>query len=179
MIAGSVGGMKITTPMHYYSQWDNALYPGGSCNLTCAAMVLKTLGLKGPAMGHGRLPDNLLAYADKHGIDRHTLEGIDKILETFGARDRSSYTTSPAALKAHLKKGKMAIVHGNFTPSGHIIALHGVDEKAGKYLANDPAGRWNNGYHDYSSGEDVWYDSAWLMRMIAPDGVVWAHLINE
>ncbi len=170
--------MKISTPMRYLSQWDNQLYPGGSCNLTCAAMVLATLGLPGPKMGYARLADNLLAYADKHGIDRHTLEGIDKILETFGAKDRSSYTTSPAALKAHIKAGKLAIVHGNFTGSGHIVAVRGLDEEAGKWQCNDPAGRWNNGYHDYSSGDGVWYDSKWFMPMIAPDGVIWAHLIN-
>lgn len=170
--------MKITTPMRHLSQWDNQLYPGGSCNLTCAAMVLATLGLPGPKMGYARLADNLLAWADANGVDRHTIEGIDYTLEKFGAKDRSSYTTKMSELKAHIKAGKLAIVHGNFTPSGHIVAVRGLDEEAGKWLINDPAGRWNNGYRDNSSGEAVWYDSAWFTKMIAPDGVVWAHLIN-
>lgn len=170
--------MKKISRMVHFSQWDNKLYPGGSCNLTCVAMALATYGLKGPNMGYARLADNLLAYADKHGLDRHKLEDMDKIAETFGLKDHSSYCTSWSALKDHIKQGKLAIVHGNFTPSGHIIAVHGVDEEGGKWLCNDPAGIWNNGYRDYSSGEDVWYDSAWLKKMIAPDGVVWAHLLS-
>lgn len=171
--------MKVTIEAPYYLQWDNKLYPGGSCNLTCLAMALKKYGLKGPAMGYARLPDNLLAYADKHGIDRHTVEGIDKISEAFGLKDKSSYTTSFDELKKHIKAGKLAIVHGNFTPSGHIVLVRGLDEEAGKWFVNDPAGHWDNGYRDYSSGEGVWYDGAWFRKMIAPDGVIWAHLISK
>lgn len=171
--------MKITVPCHYYLQWDNKLYPGGSCNLTCAAMVLKQLGMKGPKMGYDRLPDNLLAYADANNLDRHKLEDIDKVIETFGLKDRSSYTTSFDALKKHVKAGGLAIVHGNFTPSGHIVVVRGMDEEAGKWFVNDPAGHWNNGYRDYSSGEGVWYDGAWFRKMIAPDEVIWAHLISK
>lgn len=169
--------MKISNPCPHLSQWDNKLYPSGSCNLTCLAMAMKKYGLKGPAMGYDRLADNLLAYADKHGIDRHTVEGIDKISEAFGLKDKSSYSTSFDELKKHIKAGKVAIVHGNFTGSGHIVLVRGLDEEVGKWQCNDPAGVWDHGYHDYRSGEGVWYDGAWFRKMIAPDGVIWAHLL--
>lgn len=170
--------MVVTTPLPYYCQWDNQLWPGGSCNLTAAAMVLKKWNKPGPKMGYARLPDNLLAYADANGLDRHDLRAIDKIIETFGLKDASSYTTKWADLKAHIKQGYPAIVHGYFTPSGHIIAIHGVDEDKGRWLCNDPAGKWDNGYRDNVSGEDVWYDSAWLKQMINPDAELWAHLVQ-
>lgn len=172
--------MKVTIPCHYYLQWDNKLHPGGSCNITCAAMVLKTLGTVFPKFGYDRLPDNLMAWVESKGLDRHTLETIDAAIEAFGLKDKSSYTTKPAELKEHVKKGGLAIVHGNFTPSGHIIVLRGVDEENGKWFINDPAGVWTStGYDSYSSGEGRWVESKWLWDMIAPDGVVWAHLIRK
>lgn len=170
--------MKISIPVPYFYQWDNRLYPGGSCNLTCVAMALAKYGLKGPNLGHARLPDNLLAYADANRLDRHTLEDIDRICEKFGLADKSSYTTSFAAIKAHIKAGKPVIVHGNFTSSGHIVLVRGIDEDKGLWQCNDPAGKWNNGYRDYSSGDGVWYQADWFRKMVAPDGVVWAHLLN-
>lgn len=170
--------MKVNNPLPYLCQFDNKLHPGGSCNLTSLAMVMLKYGLKGPNYGYNRLPDNLLAYADAHGIDRHTLEGIDKISEAFGLKDQSSYTTSLAVLKAHLKSGKIAIVHGEFTRSGHIMCVRGFDEERGLWFCNDPAGKWDNGYSGYTSGENVAYDSDWFVRCIAPDSKVWAHLLH-
>jgi hypothetical protein len=170
--------MKVTFPLPYFNQYDNKLYPGGSCNLTCVAMAMAKYGLPGPKMGYARLPDNLLAYADANKLSRHSLDDMDKIAERFGLKDHSSYCTSFADIKKHVKNGKPVIVHGVFTPSGHIVAIRGIDESKGLWHVNDPAGRWNNGYRDYSSGEGVWYQSEWFRKMIAPDGCVWAHLLN-
>ena len=38
---------KVELNVPYFCQWDNALYPGGSCNLTSAAMVLEYFGKGG------------------------------------------------------------------------------------------------------------------------------------
>lgn len=170
--------MKIEISMPYLSQWDNRKVPGGTCNLTSLAMCMLKYGIKGPNYGFPRLPDNLYAYCEEKKLDRHLPEDIDRVSTAFGLNDNLSRTSNFAAIKAHLFSKRPVIVHGWFTPSGHIIVLKGVDEEAGKWQAHDPAGKWNQGYWDGASGENVWYDSAWLRKMLGPDGDIWAHLMH-
>ena len=167
----------------YFCQWDNAFYPGGSCNLTSTAMVLEYFGKGGNVAGSDGLPDRLLRYCDDRGLDRHTLETIDYLLEKFGVSDRSGYNVTFDQIKAALQKGQPVIVHGVFTPSGHIVVVCGFDSDKGLWKVNDPAGRWDPVYHycgpKWQPGKGVWYDSAWFRAKAAPDGKVWAHLCSK
>lgn len=171
--------MKIQIPCPWLCQYDNKLYPGGSCNMTSVAMALEAYGcahnVKGP---HSRVADNLLQYCDDTGRDRHKLEVIDFVLEKFGVFDSSSYRYDLGDVKAHIKKGELVIVQGEFTPSGHILVVCGVDEEKGRWCCNDPAGYWPN-YSGQLSGDHVWYDSSWFRPHAAPDGKVWAHLLSR
>lgn len=162
----------------HLSQYDNLLQPNSTCNLTCAAMLLKWAGLKGPNYGYKRLPDNLTAYCEDKGLDRHTLETIDHVLEKFGLKDSSGYFGNFTSLKDHLRKGNPAIVHGYFTKSGHIIVVRGFDEAKGEWICNDPAGNALIGYGQ-SSGQAVRYPSAWFREKAAPDGNIWLHLVSK
>lgn len=160
----------------YFNQYDNKLYPGGSCNCTSMGMVLAWGGKKVPGP-YDRIPDNLLHYCDQNGLDRHSLTDLQKLVTHFGEHDAASFSYSFEEIKSHLDKGMPVVVQGNFTPSGHVIVVLGYDTDAGKWLCNDPAGKFPD--YGWTSGKAVWYDSAWFRAKAAPDGKVWAHLISK
>lgn len=179
--------MHIDISCPYHCQYDNTLYPGGSCNMTSAGMVLAHYG-KDPLVP-GSLPrvaDRLLKYCDDHGMDRHELGVIQAVLVKFGVSDSASFATSFDQLKAHLKGGNLAIVQGDFTHSGHVMVVRGFDTEKGVWYCNDPAG-WGepdgNGYFHYGGpnwrpGEDVPYPSSLWRAAAAPDGKIWCHLCS-
>lgn len=162
--------------LRYHCQYDNKLYPGGSCNMTAVSTALSFYGIS-------ITPDELLVYCDTHGWDRHELEVIDRMLELHGVSDKSSYRTTLAEVKAHILAGNPTIVHGMFTPSGHIVGVYGVDEEKGKWYCMDPAGKWDPTYHyggpNWKPGNGVWYGADWFRAKAAPDGYVWAHLLSK
>lgn len=173
--------MKYQVICPYLCQFDNKLYPGGSCNLTSLGMCLEHYGKKVPGP-YARISDNLLHYADQAGLDRHALPDIAKISKHFGLGDNAGYTDTFEQIKQHLVGGNLVIVQGNFTASGHIIVVRGFDTVAGTFCCNDPAGNYfaPNHYSNpgWESGENVWYPSQWFREKAAPDGKVWAHLLG-
>lgn len=165
-----------------YTQFDNELFPDGTCNTTSVAMVVDYFHygvVKGP---YARTADNLTYYCTQHKLDRHELAVLDQLLEKFGVSDESSFTTSMDELKAWLRSGKPAIVQGEFTDSGHIMVVLGYDEEKGVFICNDPAGTWRPVFHyggeGWTPGYGVEYPSAWFRAKAAPDGNVWAHLCS-
>ena len=173
--------MKHEFKIPYLCQYDNALYPGGSCNMTSLAMCLMYYGVKVTGR-FNRVSDNLLDYCDQHGLDRHELAVIDQVAEHFGVNDHSTYDGKWPDIKKHLKTNNPVIVHGYFTPGGHILVLCGVDEDKGRWKVNDPAGDWTapQKYRDPSrTGYGVWYPSAAFKQAAAPDGKVWCHFLSK
>lgn len=144
--------------------------------MTATASALSFYGIK-------VTPDELLRKCDSRGWDRHELETIDRIIESYGIKDESGYSYTMAQIKQHLKDGNPVIIHGMFTSSGHIVGVYGIDEEKGLWYVHDPAGKWDPDYHyggpNWKSGEGVWYGSAWFTSKAAPDGKCWAHLLNK
>ena len=179
---GSKEEMKVTLKAPYFCQFDNELYPGGSCNMTSVAMALGFYN-RFVAGSYARTPDRLLAYCDANGLDRHELPTIANVLREFGVADDASYTESIADVKRHLEGGNPVIIQGDFTPSGHVLLVLGFDEENSKWLVNDPAGDYEapNHYSEpgWRSGEAVWYPSEWFVPAAAPDGKIWAHLLSK
>ena len=169
--------MRVAISAPYFCQYDNVLYPGGSCNMTSLGMALAHYGSTVPGP-YPRIPDNLLDYCDQNGLDRHALEVIASVARHFGIADDASYTTSFDAIKQHLEGGNLVVVQGTFTPSGHVILVCGFDEGTRQWLCNDPAGHWPHYSNPgWEPGDQVWYDSDWFRAKAAPDGEVWAHLL--
>ena len=168
--------MRIQFPVPYFCQWDNLLHRSGSCNLTSAAMECNYFGVS-------TTPDELLQYADDHGLDRHSPYDIKYIMEKHGIKDQFSATSKWHDIKEHIKNKLPVILHGYFTPSGHIMVLHGIDEEKGLFLMNDPAGKWNqklNGsYNGWISGQDQWYNSRIVREVVGPDGDCWSHRCSK
>ena len=177
---------RFSTACPYLCQFDNDLYPGGSCNMTSLGMALLHYRLADGVPGAAaRVSDRLLQYCDDHGLDRHDLAVIRNLAVRFGLADNASFAHTFDEIKAHLSKGELVIIQGNFTPSGHVVVFCGLDTDRGEWCACDPAGDHTapNGYHNpgWRSGDHVWYPSEWVRACAAPDGdgKVWAHLLGR
>jgi hypothetical protein len=71
------------------------------------------------------------------GRYRHKPFGIKELIDiTHGFHDTSSENGTFAAVKVAIDAGHPVILHGSFTPSGHIIGVHGVDHAG--FLVTDP-----------------------------------------
>ena len=162
----------------YFYQYDNAINPGGSCQNTSMAMVLRFYGAS------DETPDRI---SQQYGTSQaQSVSGFQQVFDAEAAayglpwRDAGTTTGTLDQLHAQLAAGFPVVVHGYFTSSGHVIVLVGFDGDV--YWANDPAGEWNQVYMgggysgaDPSEGYYVTYDADAVDAAIAPDGWVWMH----
>ncbi len=133
----------IEVPCPWFPQRDNALSPGSTCNMTSTAMVLSAFGIVGD--GSGQLEDQLTRECRRRGIDFREASSIQAMVAWKGCKARFSTAATWPEVIRHLKGGGLCIMHGWFTPSGHIVVICGVDEQRKEWLVNDPAGEWANG----------------------------------
>ncbi len=107
-----------------------------------------------------RFPDELYQYCADHGLDRHDPYALAQVIQAYGYKDNFSKTASFEAIKEWLIQGNPVVVHGYFTPSGHIVVITGYNQKG--FVVNDPYGELmyspNNSYYDtYASGAGLTY----------------------
>lgn len=161
----------------YYDQNNNREAPGGSCNVTAIAMVLAYLGIpqKQPDM---RYPDELDAYCDQHGFDRHSPIDLAKVVDAYGCQDDFSYHSNWNLIKTWIASGLPVVVHTQLTRSGHVILLRGYDETG--VWVNDPNGIWTpDGYNESKSGENLHYSWELMYQTVSSDNQLWAHHITK
>lgn len=162
----------------YFYQYYNSNNPGGSCQNTSMAMILKYYGVSNIT------PDNISNYYGTSAAQ--TVTGWNSQFNSEAAywginkRASSTATGSVTQLRNELQAGRPVVVHGYFTGYGHVIVLTGFDGTY--YYANDPAGEWCQVYGDgscygYSStaGINIKYHKNALEGAVAPDGNVWMH----
>lgn len=164
----------------YFYQYNNSINPGGSCQNTSMAMVLKYYGAS------SETPDEISGY---YGTSQgQTVSGWQTVFNSEAAyfglnvRDAGTETGSVSQVRQLLAEGKPVVVHGYFTSYGHVITLVGFDGTY--YYAHDPAGKWSEvyGYGGYSGtnqteGKYVMYHKDNVDAAMAPDGNVWMHEI--
>jgi hypothetical protein len=156
-------------PIPYFYQYANSYNPGGSCQNTSVAMVLKRYGWNGT-------PDQIsnrfgTTYAQSPG---NLAQMFNTLAQEAGLSVRLTARTSGtvAGLRALLASGKPTIVHGYFTGYGHVLVALGYD--GSQYTVNDPAGRWaqswKGGYPygwNASIGKGIRYGRAAFEQAIA------------
>ena len=169
---GSVSGVP------YFYQYNNSINPGGSCQNTSIAMVIKFYG------GSTETPD---AISGLYGTSQaQSPAGLQQVFNSeatyFGlsVTDIAHTSGTFAGIHALIAAGKPVIVHGYFTGYGHVMVITGYNGSV--YTCNDPAGQWSGtyGYGGYSQanateGISITYNKTNFENAIGPDGTVWYH----
>lgn len=169
---GSVSGVP------YFYQYNNSINPGGSCQNTSIAMVIKFYG------GTTETPD---AISGLFGTSQaQSPAGLQQVFNSeatyFGlsVTDIAHTSGTFAGIHALIAAGKPVIVHGYFTGYGHVMVITGYNGSV--YTCNDPAGQWSGtyGYGGYSQanateGISITYNKTNFENAIGPDGTVWYH----
>lgn len=161
------------TDVPYFCQYDNAYRPGGSCQNTSAAMILRKYGW-------GGTPDTI---SNRFGTYMgQTPQGLANIFNTLASekglsvRAKAYSAASMSQMNSLLSSGSPVIVFGWFTRSGHVIVLKGYD--GSNYIANDPAGKWSQSYkggypYGASGGKGAKYGKYPMAEALVEGGTIW------
>jgi len=165
----------------YFYQYNNYINPGGSCQNTSIAMLLKFYGATTVT------PDDI---SDIYGTSQaQSVSGFNTVCNAvaqdynLGSGCVSTSTGSFQGLRNLLAQGKPVVVHGYFTNYGHVMIVTGYTSTT--YICNDPAGRWSQqyqygGYCQCSSteGKQIQYSKSAFEQAIGPDNTLWYHYFN-
>lgn len=171
--------VKLTVP--YFDQLDNSENPYGSCNVTSVSMCLAYLGAT-RKNANKRFPDELQDYCAANGLDRHEPDALAKIIQSYGYKDTFKTTASFEDVKGWLIQGNPVVVHGYFTPSGHVVAIIGYTPQG--FIVNDPYGELmyappNSYYNIYASGAGLLYSYSLIYNTSCTDNQFWVHFISR
>ncbi|MFO0624412.1 MAG: C39 family peptidase [Polyangiales bacterium] len=160
------------TPYRY--QYANAYDPAGTCGITSASMVLGHHGVTvSPDQLHQRFG---VAQGQSPG-------GLVGLYRAYGLHGVSTYSGTFEQLRRFIDDGLPVVVHGDFTPSGHIVVVVGYD--ADGFIVHDPSGRWDGAVRGSyagrtpTNGRFVRYARAALDRVIGPSGRIWRSVASR
>lgn len=164
--------MLSGTPYRY--QYANVNQPSATCGVTSAAMVLGHYGV-------GVSPDQLYA---RFGLAQgQSPGGLAAIYRAYGLHATSTYEGTFEQIRRHIDAGRPVVMHGDFTPSGHIVVVVGYDRD--HLIVNDPSGRWNGvlrgGYsaRTATNGRGARYSLLALDRVVGPSGHIWMSVASR
>lgn len=168
----------IVLDVPYLNQRDNKYEPSSTCNVTCVAMILKYFD-KEPSINKGLQLEDLLYEKLREAGKQKTLHShLSELINEFGINNNFTTTARIEDVKNHIKKGFPVIISGNFTRSGHIIVVSGLDSRG--LIINDPFGEVLGKSYKYAnkSGEQLHYSYElieWACSQTAGKERIWAH----
>jgi uncharacterized protein YvpB len=163
--------------MPYFTQYNNALNPGATCQNTSIAMVLNYLRPKNKIK-----PDDVTnRFGNKLGQDP---EGVVHILSKYGVKATSTRSAGLDTLKKQLSMGRPVIINGYFTKGGHVLLVTGYDKEKDEFIVNDPAGKWaghyGGGYPNPGvNGHQARYKTSAFKSAVMPDGKIWMAVVSN
>ena len=168
---------RLSVP--YRSQLDNAENPGGACNVTSFAMVMRYLQIR-QKTNAVQFEDELYRYMEQKGLSRHDPEDLARMAAAYGVRDDFTTQARLYDIRKAIAEGRPCIIHGYFTSFGHIMVVRGYDRSG--FLVNDPYGEWTAyGYRKDLSGENLHYSNSLIQSKSSPEGVnfIWLHRLAK
>ena len=189
----------------YYTQRNNKIKPGSSCNVTSMVAALSAAGWPVEKMASGgRQPEDELmrfimtdASCDRkwrmldpqgkippnewHAVLAY---GTNRWLLGLGYSSGIVEWKENATLeeiRQQVDKGGSAVVSGQFPYQGgkldHVVAVVGHD--AAGFIIDDPWGDWHDGYIT-TKGDDISLSQSEALQMLKPlgSGKKWAHLVK-
>ncbi len=165
----------------YYNQFKNLNNPTGSSSVTSLAMALAFLGANRNHLT-GQFADELYEYCENHSLSRHDPSALVKVAEAYRCRDRFSTTATFLEVKDWLVAGNPVVVHGYFTPFGHVVCIVGFNEKG--FIVNDSYGElidssWNQYYDTSKDGKELNYSYSLIYKLCCPDSQFWVHFLSK
>lgn len=159
------------TPVDYLSQRDNVYSPGGTCNVTCLAMVMSYWGQQ-PLIKGAQLEDELFERLQQQdAIDyfnrcfpelaqmgykpRHIHGMLTWLAKQYGYDAGYSEGYPYELMNQFGREHGPMILSGTFTPFGHIVTLVGATI-SGDLIVHDPWGDWNTGYRDQNGAYKIY-----------------------
>ncbi len=168
----------------YLSQNDNVIDPYETCNVTCVAMCLRFYGVKGD--GSGQLEDQLMKTIRRKSLNRGNPEHLKQLVDeypNFNLSDEFTFNGSFKKIRDSIDQGYPVIIHGMFTPPGHIIVVKGYDDNG--FIVNDPHGEYFSwGYDRSKSGDGLHYSYSLIAKVCSPESMnnpsnIWMHSIKK
>lgn len=189
----------------YYTQRNNKIKPGSSCNVTSMVAALSAAGWPVEKMAsggrqpedelmrfiltdaacdrkwrmldpQGRIPPNEWHAVLAYGTNRWLL-GLGYPSGIVEWKENATL----AEIQDQVNKGGAAVVSGQFPCQGgkldHVVAVVGYD--AAGFIIDDPWGDWHDGYIT-TKGDDISLTQSEALQMLKPLGSVkkWAHLVR-
>lgn len=171
-------GAGTTPPVQfpYYDQNDNQTDGWRACNITSIAMALDYFKIVDPSKTHMRTPDYLYNLYGISGSAPVLASMFNAEAAKAGSSVRDYWTNTGTITQLRSIVGtahKPVVIHGWFTPSGHVVEVIGWD--GANYIVNDPDGVWDGVYmsqnYDTSRlGKAVKYPAAAFEAAISNNG---------
>ena len=189
----------------YYTQRNNKIKPGTSCNVTSMVAALSAAGWPVEKMASGgRQPeDELMRFVmtdaacdrkwrmlDPQGKippnEWHAVLAYGTNRWLFGLGYPSNIVSwkegaTLAEIQEQINRGGAVVASGRFPCQGteldHMVAIVGIDEA--DLIIDDPWGDWRDGYATVK-GDDIPLSHSQAAQMLKPLGSVkkWAHLVK-
>jgi uncharacterized protein YvpB len=163
----------------YKSQLNNAENPGGACNVTSFAMVMRYFQIR-QKTNAVQFEDELYRYMERNRLSRHDPEDLAKMAADYGLRDDFTMQGRLFDIRKAIAEGRPCIIHGYFTSFGHIIVIRGYDRNG--FFVNDPYGEWTAyGYRKDLTGENLHYSNRLIQSKSSPEGAnyIWLHRLAK
>lgn len=162
--------------MKYFSQHANRVDGWRTCGTTSLAMALSALGIN-------VTPDTLTRRAYALGMDVTEVGATRVLAAEYGVEDLYTDRGTLQGIKSAIDKKRPVILRGNFTGSGHVIAVEGYDKNG--LEVKDPNGEWFwDGYDTSLTGDNLHYSFAMIAKNCSPESInnpqhIWFHQLYK
>jgi hypothetical protein len=166
---------------------NEVVYGDQMCNVTSMAMCAAYFGGT-PDPPFTQLEDQISNHMVEMRLSHYVPGDLEYGYNTLFKRSQDVFHhdyTIPQIVQ-EIRNDNPCVVHGYFTPGGHIVVVVGFNEERQELCLNDPYGKWTpNGYvkHDTTQQHDNEGNRVWMpystFNRLCSDAGIWTHVISK